>query len=456
MRSVRFVLVFLGGAFVVASLVAVPAMRAAEPNLDFKLDPTPLIHLDFSSKHRFGISTTEPDPIDPAQRKRLTYEAKGLSNNVRVRIDGYDNLFGQQPGVWKRGYVPGKAKGETVRAMDAGPEKIRDGFAWRSTMAFEQSGIVVTQTLALVATPPGEVKGEGKVSSVLVHYVVENTSAQEHKVGLRFLLDTFVGATDGVPFVVPGLPGLMATMHDFGGGTEVPAYMAALESPKAAVPGSGETIAQLNLRVPKTLNIYVKDPEPEGPVRACILRWPGNSEAGWNDWIDKDPANPRGIEKPFASARPINEGQHKDSCVAVFWDERQMAAGERRVLAFTYGLGRVAAYNEKLALGLLVGGIPSLGDTFTLTAIATKPKNGASVTIVLPEGMKLEGDLKEKKLEAQKGDALETTSWRIAVPKDLKPDFHPLTVRSKDGEVKVHVYVPKDVNQLFATSWPAK
>ena len=43
---------------------------------------------------------------------------------------------------------------------------------------------------------------------------VENKDSA-HKVGIRFMLDTFIGAEDGVPFAIPGKKGLCDTMDDF-------------------------------------------------------------------------------------------------------------------------------------------------------------------------------------------------------------------------------------------------
>jgi hypothetical protein len=47
--------------------------------------------------------------------------------------------------------------------------------------------------------------------------VIDNQSAAAHKVGLRLQLDTLIGGNDGVPFTVPGQPGLIDTSADFQG-----------------------------------------------------------------------------------------------------------------------------------------------------------------------------------------------------------------------------------------------
>ena len=62
-----------------------------------------------------------------------------------------------------------------------------------------------------------------------------------HRVGLRFLLDTFIGANDGVPFLIPGRNQLCDTHLDVQG-TDVPLYIQACESDDLAHPG---TIARI-------------------------------------------------------------------------------------------------------------------------------------------------------------------------------------------------------------------
>ena len=55
---------------------------------------------------------------------------------------------------------------------------------------------------------PGE--QSRRLDTCLVRYVIENTDVRSHRVGLRFMLDTFIGANDGVPFTIPGVGLLFA------------------------------------------------------------------------------------------------------------------------------------------------------------------------------------------------------------------------------------------------------
>ncbi len=47
------------------------------------------------------------------------------------------------------------------------------------------------------------------------------------------MLDTFIGANDGVPFTAPGVKGFIDTSRDFKGG-KIPPYLEAVENPDDA------------------------------------------------------------------------------------------------------------------------------------------------------------------------------------------------------------------------------
>ena len=59
----------------------------------------------------------------------------------------------------------------------------------------------------------------------LVRYRIHNKDGRPHTVGLRFLLDTFVGDNDGVPFLLPGSQQLCSTSREFNSPAEVPAFL---------------------------------------------------------------------------------------------------------------------------------------------------------------------------------------------------------------------------------------
>ena len=101
--------------------------------------------------------------------------------------------------------------------------------------------ILVTQTVELV---PGD---QSRVlDTCLVRYKIENQDTVPHKVGLRFMLDTYIGANDGVPYTIPGLSGLCDTSKDMPTEAPIPDFIQALERDDLKNPG---TIAQLRLHM---------------------------------------------------------------------------------------------------------------------------------------------------------------------------------------------------------------
>ena len=91
-------------------------------------------------------------------------------------------------------------------------------------MDFTQTKVRVKQHVEIV---PGQ---SGYLDTCLVWYHVENYGDVPQKVGVRFMLDTYIGANDGVPFTAPGVEGLHRRSRDFPAGT-IPPYLEAVENP---------------------------------------------------------------------------------------------------------------------------------------------------------------------------------------------------------------------------------
>ena len=66
-----------------------------------------------------------------------------------------------------------------------------------------------------------------------------------------------------------------------------------------------------------------------------------------------------------------------------------VAPGASREMAFTYGLGDVAASEGGGKLGLSVGGSFTPGGRISVTAYVNNPKPGQTVTLTLPKGFHL-------------------------------------------------------------------
>jgi hypothetical protein len=343
---------------------------------DYVLDDyEPLLEARFHPRlRRFGlVMPHEPDPADETRLKRLTGKEDGQTNNTCVRIDGAEYLFGNNPGRWL---------GEVSLA------KLHSGnrtyFVSRRQIT-RRERIVVTQHVEIV---PGV--QSRRLDTCLVWYRIENADTQPHKVGLRVMLDTFIGANDGVPFVVPGRPGLLDKQEEFSQ-KEVPDYLEAIENPDPDRPG---TVAHLGLK-----GIELPGLELDPITRMVVCRWPGNSELRWEV--------PREMREPIRKDRK----DPGDSCVFLYWDDQNLEPGEVRDLAFTYGLGALSAEGAT-DLGLTAGGSFKPGDEFTVTAYVKGPKEGQMVKLTLPPGLALaEGEEAEKPVTA--GEEYGQVSWRV-------------------------------------------
>src|SRR5262249_38054702 len=154
----------------------------------------------------------------------------------------------------------------------------------------------------------------------LVWYRIQNKGSLSRKVGLRIMIDTYIGANDGVPFTVPGRPGFVSDKATFLE-KEIPDYIEVIEKPET--PQSPGTVVRMGLRDTTIPGIDRMD-EPE---KLVICRWV-TSEAPW----DPPYINIQGTGQP---------GERPDSCVVLFWPTVEMQARTERSVAFTYGLGKL-------------------------------------------------------------------------------------------------------------------
>jgi hypothetical protein len=201
---------------------------------------------------RFGLVTLHDgkEVGAGAAVRRLTFDPWGRTNNTCLRFDGTDErLFGGARGRW-----------EESEAHGWKDDRGKDHEGVKSVWICDDTRVEVTQFVELA---------RGEQSNLLdtcrVRYRIDNRGGKEHQVGLRFLLDTFIGGNDGVPFTIPGDSALCDTLKDLPGqekDKKVPDFLQALEKPDLAHPG---TVAHLRLRL-EDLN--------EVPVRVTLGAWP--------------------------------------------------------------------------------------------------------------------------------------------------------------------------------------
>ena len=317
---------------------------------------------------RFGLTMTKAaDPLWRGDVKRLTYSVNGLTNNTCIQLDGDQLLYGETGTVSERGRRIDAFRGRW-KEMESGLGNDAAGAPRRgkqSVWSYADEQVNVTQTVEIVAGPQS-----GRLDTCLVRYRIDNRDQQPHRVGLRFLLDTFIGANDGVPFLIPGRNQLCDTQLDVQG-ADVPLYIQACESDDLAHPG---TIARIQ---------FVLGGGLAPPDRVTLGAWP-------NADLARIKEDPRCRQQETLWKVPVYDiSLLHDSAVVMYWNPQMVAPGASREMAFTYGLGDVAASEGGGKLGLSVGGSFTPGGRISVTAYVNNPKPGQTVTLTLPKGFHL-------------------------------------------------------------------
>jgi hypothetical protein len=340
-------------------------------------DPDPRINVRFDSdRERFGVELTkETDPDNPDKPKRLTFDDHGKSNSTMIKIDGAEYFFGNvtPSNVWAG--PRGRKKQEPLPPPRRG---------YKSTMKFNKEKVEVTQHVEIV---PGQ---SGLLDTVLVFYTIRNNDEGTHKIAVRLMLDTFIGANDGVPFTIPGKEGFVDTREEFKG-KRIPDYIEVIENPND--PKNPGTVARMGLR-----QIRLPDRTLEEPEKLLICRFPGQT-AGW-DWPVESMKAPTAQDKP-------------DSCVALYWSYDKLNAGESRNVGFTYGLSSLeigGAGGASLALSV-PSSVPPDSD-FVATAYVWNAKKGDKVKLTVPAGLKLAGGESDEKT-IEDGGARSQVFWHL-------------------------------------------
>ncbi len=245
----------------------------------------------------------------------------------------------------------------------------------------------------------------GKIDTCFVHYRIENKGPIPHSVGLRFLLDTYIGGNDGVPFLIPDRAKLCDDSADFRTSDEVPVFIQARERSDLSNPG---TIALIQFRIP--------DMEP--PSRVTLGAWPNPS-------LGPDCLQEKTLwEVPVHS---IKASDPADSAVTIYWDPKTIDAGKSREVAFAYGLGSVSA-SEGGQLGLSVAGSFAPRGEFTLTAEVRSPVEGQTLTLTLPDGFDL---VAGNATQSVPSGAVSAVTWKIRA--GSRPGPFTLEVKSSTG-----------------------
>ncbi|HEX5270955.1 MAG TPA: zinc ribbon domain-containing protein [Gemmataceae bacterium] len=339
---------------------------------------------DPAPTRRFGLVTLyEGQPVGAgAAVNRLTFDPWGRTNNTCLRFDGKDErLYGSTRGRWEK-------------YDDAG-----------SVWVCDDLNVAVTQSVGLAR---GD--ASGLLDTARVRYRIENRGGRPRTVGLRFLLDTYIGANDGVPFTIPGDKELCDTLKDLRATDDrpVPDFLQALEKPDLAHPG---TVAHLRLR---------PDDLKESPERVTLGAWPSDRLRV----LDRNADGPLTLwDVPVLSIKTFGLN---DSAVVMYWKEQALPPGATRDLGFDYGLGSVTAQGGRL--GVTVDGAFRPGGQLTVVAYVSG-SGDETVTLSLPGGFALvEGAAAQPAPPSRGGNR--PVTWRVRAGATGK---YELTVKSGAG-----------------------
>jgi hypothetical protein len=379
---------------------------------------------------RFGLVLPDRiDPNDAGRLKRLTFDEWGRSNNTCLRVDGVEVLFGEPQGTWIDRYRPHRKEPETGREVD--------GFdaIWR------YDALEVTQSVEIVAGRQSRL-----LDTCLVHYTLTNTNSNRNaapmQVGIRFLLDAFIGSLDGRPYLLPGQSSLCDTKFSFDNVAAMPDFLEAMEGGDLRKP---ETIARLQLRFGHRL---------ESPSRLLLGAWPSQELQRFGQ--PKALGEMTGWDVPLLPMRELQdriralgrEGKIKpevgvsvkpDSAVTLYWDEKPLAPGAKREVGFAYGLGQTSR-DSVGKVSLSMGGRFVAGGEITLAAIVEKPQSGETLSLKLPEECSmLTGSVALQAVPAPPaGAGRSVVTWRM---KAAVAGTYQLELRSSTGATLVQPVV---------------
>ncbi|MGB8645463.1 MAG: hypothetical protein WCF84_09515 [Anaerolineae bacterium] len=320
--------------------------------------PYPLVLIHNTQDGRFGFSTKDDPAIPNARNQPLTFrpegttvDADGHTNDTSVWVDGSTAHYGTDAGKWL-----------------APPQLNADGSELDGVWQYQS--IVFTETVKAVLG-----SSTHQIDTFRISYQAKNLDSQPHNVGLRMMIDTLIGDNDGVPFLVPGLDGLINHPLDLKG-NDIPDRIQVYQTNDIRDHG---VIVQITL----------KGTGLTPPDRFIITPWCGQSPQ-W-DYYAQFGGNSDG----FHQCGQL--GGKADSAIGIFYNDRTLKSGETHEWSTYYGLGAIETpiLNSQLAFAKLSESF-QVGEDFWISVLVQNPKPGQSVILQLPPQLELiEGSMEQ-------------------------------------------------------------
>jgi hypothetical protein len=242
--------------------------------------------------------------------------------------------------------------------------------------------IEVAQQLKFVNGPT-----TARPDTVEISYTIWNKDSREHNIGIRILLDTYLGREDGAPFKTP-LIGDIVT-EKFLEKDQIPQYWY-----------SYDDLAQPTVRAQGTLII----PGFPVPDKIGFASWERFNKYLW----DFQPKEGRTFRRAVVGP--------PDSAVAIYFEPKKFYPNDSFAVKTYYGLYGAAIYKGKVFNISLSGPVTTKGEPFTITAdvqnISPNRIDNVTAEILLPAQLKLkEMELQTKSLQSMQPKEIKKTSW---------------------------------------------
>lgn len=246
---------------------------------------------------------------------------------------------------------------------------------WRGPAPYT---VLVTETVQLRQN-----QFSGRADAAEVCFEAGNQDRVPLSVGLRTLLDVKLGDNDGAPYFVPGV-GAVTSETEFSADA-VPAFWVAFESP---------TYDPQRLR---TVGI-LRGPDVTPPDRFLIADWVRIQHEDWDYGV-----------RPTT---PVT----RDSAVALYWNPRALAPGERWTMCSRYGLA-----SNRGGSAFLTAPVEAQCDSTVTAAVFVNnfeptPFTGGRATIQLPAGLELApGEQAAKPMATIAPGATGSAQWQVVI-----------------------------------------